>query len=107
MEAGTMKQASEKQEALISKLRVERISTESVEKVDEQIAMMGRMTTALASSLITALLAAPHAHRSAIEVGSTVRTPKFGTGTVLAIDGDIVTVKCSAGVKKMYAGMLK
>jgi len=102
------KAASEKQVALVEKLRGERMETEKVQELIAYIDTLGgRMTSGQASQLIGALLESPKMHRPSIEVGSEVGTPRFGRGTVLAIDGDIVTVETSHGIKKMFAGMLK
>jgi len=103
-----MNAASDKQMALISKLRGERVETESVTEKLSYIEMMGgRMTTGQASQLIDALLAAPRLNVPVLTVGCQVRTPKFGVGTVTAIDGVRVTVDTARGPKVIYGPMLK
>lgn len=104
-----MKQATDKQEALISKLRGERIETDEVRAIDTYVleTESGRMSVGQASKLIEALLAAPRITTGHIEVGCQVRTPKFGIGTVAAIDGPVVTVTVARGEKKMHASALK
>ena len=103
-----MRAASDKQIALIEKLRDERVETESVTgKLAYIDSMGGRMSAGQASQIIDALLEAPRLDTQALTVGCQVRTPKFGIGTVTAIDGTHVTVETSRGVKVLYAPMLK
>jgi hypothetical protein len=59
------------------------------------------------TQIIEALLAAPHTNTGSIEVGGQVRTPKFGIGTVVAIDGNVVVVETAHGLKSMFAGSLR
>jgi len=103
-----MKAASDKQMALIEKLRGERVETESVtEKLTYIDTLGGRMTVGQASQIIDALLEAPRLNTPALTVGCQVRTPKCGTGTVTAINGTHVTVETARGTKVLYGPMLK